>query len=180
MSSEALNGAKTRPEIGRYLDDSVLLSECDVDTYRASGPGGQKRNKTESAVRLRHRATGLQAIAEESRSQAENRSRALKRLRKALAIRLRRPAGESVPEAISACVGKNGRLQVGQRDSRYLPAAAAVLDVLTAEAGVLASTAERLGLSTGNLSSFLTADEDLLVEVNRLRAAFNLRNLWRN
>ncbi len=179
MNSEAINDAKRRPQIDRYLDDSALLSECEVDTYRASGPGGQKRNKTESAVRLRHRATGLQAIAEESRSQAENRSRALKRLRKTLALRLRQPVEEGMPHAISACVGKNGRLQVGQRDSRYLPAAAAVLDVLTVEAGVIASTAERLGLSTGNLSAFLTADAELLVEANRLRASFKLRGLRR-
>ncbi len=179
LGSDGQTGSKIRPETSE--DDSALLSECEVDTYRASGPGGQKRNKTESAVRLRHRASGLLVIAEESRSQAENRTRALKRMRKALALRLRQnPAGEGVPEAVSACVGKNGRLRVGQRDSRYLPAAAAVLDVLAAESGVLATTAERLGLSTGNLSSFLTADEDLLVAANRLRASFNLRGLRRD
>src|SRR5207237_4822776 len=71
------------------LTDPQLLAQCAVDTYRASGPGGQKRNKTSSAVRLRHAPSGLAVIAEESRSQHENRHRALRRLRQALFLRIR-------------------------------------------------------------------------------------------
>src|SRR6266481_7884822 len=71
------------------LSDAQLLAQCDVDTYRASGPGGQKRNKTSSAVRLRHGPSGLRVIAEESRSQHENRERALRRLRQALFLKIR-------------------------------------------------------------------------------------------
>ena len=73
----------------RHLSLDELLSQCDVDTYRASGPGGQKRNKTSSAVRLRHLPSELMVIAEESRSQHENRARALRRLRQALYLKLR-------------------------------------------------------------------------------------------
>src|SRR6188508_3094747 len=62
------------------LTDAQLLAQCGVDTYRASGPGGQKRNKTSSAVRLRHPPSGLLVIAEESRSQHENKAKALRRL----------------------------------------------------------------------------------------------------
>src|SRR5216684_4256123 len=71
------------------LTDAQLLAQCAVDTYRASGPGGQKRNKTSSAVRLRHLPSGLIVIAEESRSQHENRAKALKRLRQALYLKVR-------------------------------------------------------------------------------------------
>src|SRR4029079_11252581 len=71
------------------LSDPQLLAQCAVDTYRASGPGGQKRNKTSSAVRLRHLPSGLLVIAEESRSQHENRARALRRLRQALYLKVR-------------------------------------------------------------------------------------------
>src|SRR2546428_13349802 len=76
------------------LTDPQLLAQCKVDTYRASGPGGQKRNKTSSAVRLRHLPSGLIVIAEESRSQHENRARALRRLRQALYFEVR---GEWAP-----------------------------------------------------------------------------------
>src|SRR5437762_13797218 len=71
------------------LTDAQLLAQCQVDTYRASGPGGQKRNKTSSAVRVRHAPSGLIVIAEESRSQHENRVRGLRRLRQALYLKVR-------------------------------------------------------------------------------------------
>src|SRR5437868_9092134 len=80
------------------LSDAQLLAQCEVDTYRASGPGGQKRNKTSSAVRLRHPASGLSVIAEESRSQHENRARALRRLRQAFYLKLR---DELTPEQLA-------------------------------------------------------------------------------
>ena len=165
----------------RLPPDAALLAECDVDTYRASGPGGQKRNKTESAVRLRHRPSGIMVIAEESRSQPENKTRALKRLRKAMAVRLRRPVeGEGVPSEVQACIDRRGRLDVGQRDARYLPAVAAALDVFVACGASVSDAAKRLGISTGNLSSFLTGDEDVYVEANRLRATFGLKALRRD
>ena len=160
------------------LSDAALLAECDVTRYRASGPGGQHRNKVESAVRLHHRPSGITVIAEESRLQGENRVRALKRLRKVLALRVRQtlPA-EGVAAAIQACVGRDGRLRVGQRDVRYLPCAGAVLDFLVAQNGSVSETASRLGLTTGNLSSFLTDDDELMLEANRIRVGFGLKPL---
>src|SRR5579885_2808651 len=90
-----------RREDWTSLSDAQLLAQCEVDTYRASGPGGQKRNKTSSAVRLRHLPTGLIVIAEESRSQHENKAKALKRLWHALFLELRDPLAVDVtPEAI--------------------------------------------------------------------------------
>ncbi len=64
-----------------------LLAECVVTTFRASGPGGQHRNKRESAVRLRHRPTGIVVVASERRSQHQNRAVALERLAARLARR---------------------------------------------------------------------------------------------
>ncbi|MCC7291343.1 MAG: peptide chain release factor-like protein [Phycisphaerales bacterium] len=82
------DGASDRDSL--LLDDAALLLECEFDTYRARGPGGQKRNKTDSAVRLRHRPSGLMAIAVETRSQHQNKAHALRRLRHALAVQVRR------------------------------------------------------------------------------------------
>ncbi|XP_065025672.1 uncharacterized protein LOC135581710 isoform X2 [Musa acuminata AAA Group] len=70
-----------------HLSDEQLMAQCDMDTFKASGPGGQHRNKRESAVRLSHRPTGIVAQAVEERSQHKNRAMALTRLRTLLALK---------------------------------------------------------------------------------------------
>src|SRR5438270_7597184 len=82
------------------LTDAQLLAQCEVDTYRASGPGGQKRNKTSSAVRLRHEESGLSVIAEESRSQHENKAKAVRRLRQAFFLKIREVLADGQRAAI--------------------------------------------------------------------------------
>lgn len=73
------------------LEDAGLLAECEETFFVGGGPGGQHRNKTESAVRLLHRPTGVLVTATERRSQHRNRGAALERLRLRLAALARRP-----------------------------------------------------------------------------------------
>jgi protein subunit release factor B len=65
--------------------DETLLSECEVQTFRASGKGGQHVNKTDSAVRLKHRPTGIIVAAQQERSQYLNKQICLKKLREKIA-----------------------------------------------------------------------------------------------
>jgi protein subunit release factor B len=63
-------------------DDVALLAQCDVDVFRATGPGGQGVNTTDSAVRLTHRLTGIVVVCRRQRSQLRNKEECLDRLRK--------------------------------------------------------------------------------------------------
>ena len=61
-----------------------LLKECRVDTFRASGKGGQHVNKVESAIRLTHHPTGIIITCQDERSQYRNKEIAVRRLHKKL------------------------------------------------------------------------------------------------
>lgn len=148
------------------LTDPQLLAQCEVDTYRASGPGGQKRNKTSSAVRLRHLPSETLVIAEESRSQHENKARALKRLRQRLWLTLREPLVQELPSDFT--------LVVGRRDERFWPAVGIVLDALVHFQAQVSTTAQWLGSSTGSLIDFLEIDDTVWAEANRMRQRFGL------
>ena len=76
--------------------DEDLLRECEVETFRAGGPGGQHVNKVETAVRLRHVPSGLVVTCREERSQHRNKSNCLRRLREEVA-RLNYRAPKRVP-----------------------------------------------------------------------------------
>ncbi|MCA1557480.1 MAG: peptide chain release factor-like protein [Acidobacteria bacterium] len=69
-----------------------MLRECIVETFRASGPGGQHVNKTESAVRLKHQPSGLVVTSREDRSQYRNKASCLKKLREKVERLNHRPA----------------------------------------------------------------------------------------
>ena len=85
------------------LTDEALLAQCEATAGRGGGPGGQHRNKVSTLINLTHRPTGQQAHAGERRSQSENKSVALRRLRLALAVHIRTPPP---PDTLPPLTGK--------------------------------------------------------------------------
>ena len=125
------------------LSEQQLLAECRCDTMRGTGPGGQKRNKTESAVRVTHVATGLFAVDDVERSQHINRHHALQKLRLEFAFHLR-------------CAPAPWKQPVPSPSSDNFPLWAAVaLDALFATDFKLADAVVILGTTTSQLVKHL-------------------------
>jgi len=104
------------------VDLEQLEKECEVLFTRTGGPGGQHRNKVETAVRLRHRPTGLVVTATDSRSQHQNRLSALRRMAERLeAIERRRLAAEKRlrrRRTRPTAAARRRRLETKQRQGR--------------------------------------------------------------
>jgi hypothetical protein len=172
--------------VGRNDDilasDAALEAACEVDRYRSRGPGGQHRNKTESAVRLRHRATGVIAHGDERRSQSENRFQAVVRMREHLAFDVREPVDLATWRASPrlAALAAGGTAPLGEKTRKkpeFLVAFAELLDLFVACGCEVGTTAQHLGLTTGATSKLLLVDDRTSRAVNQLRTARGLRTL---
>lgn len=124
-------------------------------------------------------------IAEESRSQHENRARALRRIRQALYLKIRDDLSAAMlqPESLQQLEDykdarqPNGRLDLGRKDPRFWPAVGIVLDVLATVQARVSEAAGALGVSTGNLIDFLAVDPKVWEQANQLRARFGQKPL---
>jgi hypothetical protein len=158
------------------LDDARLLTQCRVEVRRTGGPGGQKRNKTGTAVRLTHHATGLVSTASESRSLRDNRIHAVRRLRWKLACQSREPIDPltfRTPSWLQSYV-RLGSLRMNPGNPRHPFAVALVLDVLAACRGDPKHAALTLGIGLRSLVRFLADPPELRRATTQLRARWTL------
>jgi len=98
-----------------------LERETKVIFYKSTGPGGQRKNKKETSVKLYHVPTGLKTIATESRSQANNKKLAFRRLKKKLSefYKRKKPRiATSLPRAIKEKILKRKKIRSEKKKSR--------------------------------------------------------------
>ncbi|KAK4742972.1 hypothetical protein SAY87_000973 [Trapa incisa] len=181
ITSASCPNEQTATSISSYLDltDEELMRQCEMGTFKTSGPGGQHRNKRESAVRLKHLPTGIVAQASEDRSQHKNRASALSRLRTLLALKVRNivelDAYSPPPELLqilpakSTLRGPEFGNQIGPNNPKFNVGMQALLDLIYAVEGSVSDAAKMLGLSTGALSRLILSDDSLRMAVNELR-----------
>jgi hypothetical protein len=148
------------------MTDDELLAVCRTDRFRASGPGGQHRNKTDSAVRVTVKDTEISASCVDHRSQHQNRREAVKRLRFEIALALRE---EAAPW--------QGAWKIGRKDRRYPGFAGALLDALDECEYSVGDAGRLLGTSTGRLVRILAGDTRLWALVNQQREKRGLKAL---
>ncbi len=153
-------------DIWLNMADAKLLAQCRIEAFRAGGPGGQKQNKTSSAVRLVHLPTGVDATAVESRHRSENLSKALKRLRLKIACEIRNPTPVRLPVP-----------ETGVSNPQYPLWLAHVLDAMEECGFAVATAAERLGLSTGRLIRLLERDPAVWQRINEAREKRGMKKL---
>ena len=155
-----------------------LLQQCRIWRQRRSGPGGQHRNKVETAVFIEHLPTGIRGEASERRSQEQNRRAALTRLRTQLAIQIRRPVGrieDYSPSSMwmSRLVARRPMVRSAHDDFPIMLAEA--LDVFSSADFRLPQAAAALGTTSSQLVKLLAQEPAALSAVNAERRTRRLR-----
>ena len=131
--------------------DDALAAECRLDFFKATGNGGQKRNKTSSAVRITHLPTGIQVTDCSEQSQHRNRLNAFEKLKLEIAFTVRQP-------------------YAGPPENAPKPVVLAHLFDLLSECGWdLPRAAEKLGVANSKLLKILARDPQWLTRLNEFR-----------
>ena len=155
------------------LPPDSLLADVQQLHARRSGPGGQHRNKVQTAVVLVHRPTGIAAEASERRSQAENHRVALARLRLKLALEHRTPAS-TAPSARWQARVRGRQLAVAADHPDYPALVAEALDRLQAHGLDMPVAAAALGVTATQLLKLFKKTPAAWTTLNRLRVGMGL------
>lgn len=154
----------------------VLHARCQETRTRRSGPGGQHRNKVETAIVLLDPETGISAEASERRSQNDNRRVAIFRLRLNLALEHREDVSPDAPSSdlwTSRC--RNGRISINPSHDDFPAMLAEALDQIVACEWDVSTAAEQLQATTSQIIKLLKHEPRAMTLVNRERQHRDMR-----
>lgn len=157
------------------LSADDLLAQCEIRRQRRSGPGGQHRNKVETAVIIRHVPTGVEAEANERRSQEQNRRVAIDRLRIQLACDVRTETTDISELWRGRARGR--RIQISVNHEDFAAILSEALDHLYECDFDVPVAAERLSLSNSQLIKLIQKVPRMFAKINELRVEQGLHRL---
>jgi hypothetical protein len=148
-----------------------LLKSVILDFGRSSGPGGQHRNRKATACTATHIPTDISGEATERRRQSENRKMAINRLRRTLAIFLRRNLAldSYQPTTLWENRRQGNQLPINPKHSDYSPILAETLDVILASELEMSKAAEVLQVTSSQLVKIISNDKAALTWLNEQR-----------
>lgn len=178
MPSSAIP-AKPDPESHpSRLPEASLLEQCRIRRTRHSGPGGQHRNKVETAIEIVHEPTGIVAFAAERRSQEANRQVAVFRMRLLLAVRVRCVRSAEVqPTELWQSRCQDMKIRCSERHQDFPAMLAEAMDAIDAKEYDLRRAAAALSCSATQLIRFIARVPEALDAVNTARIARGLNRL---
>ena len=137
------------PEIDDDIDIEINPADCRIDTYRASGAGGQHVNRTDSAVRITHLPTNMVVQCQNDRSQHKNKAQAMKQLRaKLYELELQKKC-----ESQQALEDSKSDIGWGSQIRSYVLDQSRIKDL-------------RTGVETGNTQAVLDGELDMFIEAS--------------
>lgn len=160
------------------IPESSLLEKCLIRRTRHGGPGGQHRNKVETAIEIVHEPTGIVSFAAERRSQEANRQAAVFRMRVLLAIRVRSvDSTEVLPSDLWSSRCRAQRINCSETHDDFPALLSEALDAIDAKEYDIRRSADALGCSATQLIRFIAKAPEALVAVNSERTARGLNRL---
>ncbi len=165
-----------------YWSEEQLLAKCRLTFSRASGPGGQNRNKVETSVQIEFVPAGIFASASERRTQNENRKVAMQRLRCKLAVEFRSAESERTNSRQAGSVRwqlycRNGRIDIAETNNDWPAVLAEIIESLCAVDWNMSEVARDLGTSSSQLVKLLKKHSPAFLLLNAERKTRGQRPL---
>ncbi|MBL9120303.1 MAG: peptide chain release factor-like protein [Phycisphaerae bacterium] len=161
------------------LPEPEFLKLCSFEIGRVSGPGGQHRNRVETAVYIAHTETGIDTQATERRSQIQNRTKAIFRLRLKLAIKCRTTTSRDRHEASELWKRRRQgeKMPVNPEHEDYPALLAEAMDVIVARRYDVAGAAGVLGVTMSQLTRLIRHERHAFALINGGREKIGLTRL---